>query len=435
MNKTIRLLIGVLTASFLGGCASVISGSHLMQAGKPMQKIDPNQLASSYVEYKLSPRDNVLIQIQPFEAVGQQYKLEKANQIRISFTQADSVKNSYKLEPGDGLSLDFSDELEASYELTVSPDGNVTLPRVGKNVHVAGKTLSQLNKISVKEYQKLFIAPKLSWAINRGFTEQVLRLNGEYSVGADGDIVVSDLGRVSVLGKTAKEVESMLTELAAKRFNNEVVANVSIAKVNAREQVDNRLTPSGLQMYLNPNNLPTRINEDGTIFVPDLGDILAQGKTVLELKQEIKSKIQPNYQNPVTVNVYVQDYADYNVFIGGEVRQPGRYPHAQKLSLLKLISQAGWVNENADLGNVLLLRPGKESEYVIYRTNLDEVMEAKGPSAQDFKVSPQDLIIVPPTGIAKANRFVTQYIKGILPFGTSVSYNYNQQGRLGNQGN
>jgi hypothetical protein len=97
------------------------------------------------------------------------------------------------------------------------------------------------------------------------------------------------------------------------------------------------------------------------------------------------------------------------------------------MSLLKLIAFAGWGTEFADMANVVLIRSVGDNDYVIYRTNLTEVIEAKGPASQDFKITPQDLVVVLPTDVAKANRYVSQYIKGILPFGANVSYNINSR--------
>jgi protein involved in polysaccharide export with SLBB domain len=242
--------------------------------------------------------------------------------------------------------------------------------------------------------------------------------------------LIDRLGTLNVLGKQADTVASTLSDMASVRFGNPIVANVSVAKVNVRDQLDSRLTPSGLEMHLNPNNIPIRIAEDGTIYVPYVGNIDAQGKTVRELRDDVTAKVQAQYQNPVSVNVSIQEYADNSMFIGGEVKQPGRYPFTQKMSLLKLIATAGWGNEYADMGNVLLLRATGDNDYTVYRTNLDEVMQGKGSAAQDFKLTPQDLVVVLPTDIAKANRYINQYIKGILPFGANVSYNINSRSNL-----
>jgi len=398
--------------------------------GAPLQKVDPQKVNVGAGVYKLSPRDQLLIQVQSLDATGVAHKLEKGNQVKIVFTQAESSSAEYKLVAGDQLSLEFPDEIEGSYQVLVSPDGRISLPRLGKSVFAAGLTLQELNKLSTKEYKNMFLKPKLVWAITSAFSEKMTRLSADYYVGTGGNIAIPELGSFSVLGKTEQQLEKMLIDAATQKFKNNVLVHASIYDVNVRDQVDNRITLSGVKMFINADNRPARIGDDGLIYVPDLGDIEAQGKTLAELKEEITKKMQVSYQNPIKVNVSILEYADQNIFIGGEVRQPGRYPYSNKLSLLKLIALAGWSNENADMENVLLLRANNENGYTVYSTNLAEVLDGKGSSAQDFKISPQDLIIVPPTEIVKTNRLVTQYVRNLLPFGTNVSYNINRSGFL-----
>lgn len=422
MKKYLILL--TMAAMTLSGCATKISGSHILGPGNTKRAIDPSQLRQNVeAVYHLATRDVLLIQLNELIASTEANKIDRGNQIRVVFTQ--NQNTTYKIVAGDQLSLEFPDESDAIFTTLVSPDGYITLPKLGKTLKVTGMTLSQLTKASLAQYKNLFVAPNVSWAVTRTFNDQLPRMSGDFSVGTDGSIVVPELGEFRVLGQTAKQVADTLTSKAQEKFNNQVRASASVTRVNAREQVDTRLTPSGLLMYSNLTNLPSRISDDGDVYIPHIGSIKAEGKTVLELKQEILSLAQPLYQNPIVVNVAVQDYADYNVFIGGEVRTPGRYPFSKKLSLLKLIAQAGWGNEFADMGNVLLVRADAHDNYTIYRTNLDEIFEGGGSSDQDFRLTPQDLVIVPPTNIAKTNRMIAQYVRGVLPFNPSVSYNIN----------
>lgn len=421
MKKYVSLM--VIIGLVLSGCASPLPGSHVIGPGKSKRKIDPKQLQPSDAIYHLASRDVLLIQVNELIASNESHKIDRGNQIRVAFTQQQS--SLYKIVPGDQLSLEFPDETETLFNVLVSPDGNITLPKLGKTLKVTGMTLAQLNRASVGYYKNLFLTPNVSWALTRTFNEQLPRMSGDYSVGEDGAVVIPELGDVRVLGSTAKEVASVLTTKAQEKFNNQIRASVSVTRVNVREQVDTRLTPSGLLMYSNLTNLPSRISDDGEVYIPHIGSVKAEGKTVTELRQEILGLAQPLYQNPVVVNVAIQEFADYNVFIGGEVKIPGRYPYSKKLSLLKLIAQAGWGNEFADMGNVLLVRADQNDHYTIYRTNLDEIFDGSGSSDQDFRLTPQDLVIVPPTNIAKTNRMISQYVKGVLPFSPNVSYNIN----------
>jgi protein involved in polysaccharide export with SLBB domain len=367
------------------------------------------------------------------DSTNEKHKIEKGNQVRVLFSVEPSNIGTYKVVAGDELTLEFPEDMESAFQVFVGADGKITLPRVGKSIKAAGLTIAELNKTTTKEYKDLYVTPKPSWAIARDYTVRVNGLAGDFSVSYDGEIVIPTIGRFHVLGKNSDEVAQLLTTEASHYFSNRVTASVSVAKVNTREQVDNRLSPSGLEISMNLSNAPSRVSEDGSVYVPKVGNINVLGKTVTAFKDEITPLIQAQYQNPVSVNVSVQEYADNSIFIGGEVRQPGRYSYANKLSLLKLIAVAGWGNEYADLANVMLLRATGDHAYTIYRTNLDEVIDGKVSGAQDFKITPQDLVIVPPTGIAKANRYIAQYIRGILPFGTNVSYNFNNPNNNNNR--
>lgn len=430
MKNSLQLILVLISSLFVVGCAKPMPGAYLVQPGKPLQKIDPNVVNQSNPVYKLSARDQLLVQVQMVKAANTAPKLEKGNQLTIGFFADDTTSDSYKLVPGDELSLEFPDEIQGTYTVLVNPDGRIALPKTGKSLQVSGTTLAELNQLSVKQYRGIFLKPKLAWSITRPFNARLEKMSGQYNVGANGGLVIQGLGAFNVLGMSEQAITDKITKAATAKFKNKVIAQASMAQAVKRNTVDTRLDLSGVEMYTNIDTRPIRVGDDGNIFIPTLGNIMAEGKTLNTLRTEVAAALQPKYQNPIHVNVSVQEYAENNIYIGGEVRKPGRYPYGNKLSILKLIAYAGWSNENADMGNVLLLRADANDGYTIYRTNLDEVIDGKASSAQDFKISPQDLVIVPPTDIVKKNRFVKQYLRGILPFGTNISYNINRAGFL-----
>ncbi len=431
MNQMRHIIISLFTLVCLAGCATKsLPGSYLVQAGQPLKKIDPAEVNRANPVYQIHPRDLLLIQVQMAKQANVSPKLDKGNQLRIGFAAEESPKAVYHFVPGDSLALTFPDEVEGNYEVTISPDGHLSLPRTGKSFVASGMTMAQLYQASIKAYRGIFLKPKLSWTLLKPFNARLSDMSGDYYVGANGNLVVQGLGRFNVLGLSEKAVTEKLSKAATAKFKNKVNAHVSMYESVVKNVVDKRLDLSGVEMYTNVESRPSRVSDDGNLFIQTLGNLKAQGKTLKDLREEIKAALAPRYQNPINVNVSVQEYAENNIFIGGEVGRPGRYPYSHQLSLLKMIAYAGWTNTSGDLTNVLLLRANDQDGYTIYRTNLDEVIEGKASSAQDFKLSPQDLVIVPPTDIAKKGRFVAQYIRNILPFGTNVSYNINRQGFL-----
>lgn len=429
MKLIIKLPLLLLASLIVAGCAKPLPGAYLVQAGKPLQKIDPNRVNQLNPIYSINPRDLLLIQVQMAKQKNTTPKLDKGNQLSIGFV-TESNKSAYHLVPGDQLALEFPDEIEGHYEVTISPDGRLSMPRTGKSMLASGLTMAELYAESTKAYRGIFLKPKLSWSLLKTFNQRLDRMSRDYYVGANGNLVVQGLGRFNVLGQSEENISKRLTKAATAKFKNKVKAHVALFDAVVKNTVDDRLDVSGVEMYTNMESRPSRVGDDGNLFIPTVGNIKAQGKTLQVLRDEIKAALTPKYQNPIHVNVSVREYAENNIFIGGEVRQPGRYPYSNKLSLLKLIAFAGWSNTQGDMANVLLLRANARNGYTIYRTNLDEVIAGTASSAQDFRLSPQDLIIVPPTDIAKKGRFISQYVRNILPFGTNVSYNINRQGFL-----
>ncbi len=404
-----------LISLLLIGCAAPMSGAYKVMPNGETKKIDPSLIESPLTGYKLSAGDVISVRVeQEKNAIeSNQYKLEKEDKLSVSFSQ--SASKNYKIATGDKLTLNIQGEEENLYDVLVAPDGSIVLPRLGKRIKASGTTIEQLRLRSIAAYKKLYLKPKIYWSLTDTFSEELNELSGVYNVGYQGAIVIPNLNRFDVLGKTVDAVKAQMSHMVSQKFNNDIIANVAVIKGNILE-VDN---------IQSDRNLSVTIDTDGSLYLAGFGELQAQGKNKSELETIIRDNIQVRYQNPIYVSVGLLKYADNSVYIGGEVRRPGRYPFANNLSILRLIASAGWSQTTGDLSRVLVLRADEGNGYTIYKTNVKEILKGKGQSSQDLKMGPQDLIIVPPTGIAKGNRFVAQFIKGILPFGTNVSYNFN----------
>lgn len=162
-----------------------------------------------------------------------------------------------------------------------------------------------------------------------------------------------------------------------------------------------------------------RIRPDGKISALLLDDIQAAGLAPSELDDVLTKGYAAYYQNP-RVTVIVRTFANQRVYVGGEVNQPGMLELAGDLSLLGAVLEAGGFRPTAKRSSVILLRKGEGGPQV-RRVNLDDML-AKG--SPDVELQPFDVIFVPKTFIAKANQFVQQYIRDLLPVATSANFTY-----------
>src|SRR4051812_2852391 len=84
--------------------------------------------------------------------------------------------------------------------------------------------------------------------------------------------------------------------------------------------------------------LPVR--PDGKISLPLIGDIVASGRTTMQLQSEIKQQLRTYFTSP-EVAVLVQEAKSHKFNIVGEVSKPGSYLLSNSMTVLDAIAVAG----------------------------------------------------------------------------------------------
>lgn len=379
------------------------------------------QLPDGGISYAIAPLDVLQVDVYPKRSALKLHKAEYANEIRLEFYFVDK---SYRIAPGDILGIELAGESDKVYDVAILPDGSMHLPRVGRVVSAFGKTPLELTVILNREYAVLLRNPQVRIGVNRSGLEQLQRLSNNYMVDSDGQIVMPLLGAFKLVGLDAAQIRAAVAERAKEYFHNNIEVVASILPASRRQVADSRTAVDGPQYF----HGTVKVAPDGSVFVPDAGIFATQGKTLDELNREMQLAFDRAYQNDVQVRVALQESPNLSVFIGGEIHTPGKYPHQASLTLLQLISAAGWVNDTADISRVVVLHSAADDRYTRYQTNLMEVVSGSARLKQDIKLSPRDIVIIPKSGIANLDLWVDQYIRRVLPFNTSVNYTVTKQG-------
>lgn len=131
---------------------------------------------------------------------------------------------------------------------------------------------------------------------------------------------------------------------------------------------------------------PYNVSDEGTIFVPFLQKITANGKTEAELQEELTTKLKTYIKDPV-VTVEVTNPNNTVVWITGEVNTPGEVKVKPDARLLEVLQKAG-IKDTAKKTEVTLLR--KAESRVI---DLDAVM--KGDMTNNILLEVGDRIHIP----------------------------------------
>jgi polysaccharide biosynthesis/export protein len=148
----------------------------------------------------------------------------------------------------------------------------------------------------------------------------------------------------------------------------------------------------------------TRINIEGTISFPLIGELRVSGLSALQLEKRLRDMLADGYLVSPQVSVQVTDYRSRKIFVIGEINSPGAYPLTRKTFLIEAIAMAGGVKEDAD-HEIMIVRPRKDKivksallpdqadPSEVIRIRLRDVLE--GEKSQNIEVLSLDTIFVP----------------------------------------
>lgn len=130
-----------------------------------------------------------------------------------------------------------------------------------------------------------------------------------------------------------------------------------------------------------------RVKEDGTITLPQIGAVKAEGKTAGELQRDIRSKYVDGRLFSPSLNITVKGQERY-FFVKGEVNRPSSYAWAEGITVLKAIASAGDFNDFANRKKVTVTRvDGRQ-----FTVNCDK---AQRDPKLDLPIYPGDTLNVP----------------------------------------
>jgi len=133
-----------------------------------------------------------------------------------------------------------------------------------------------------------------------------------------------------------------------------------------------------------------QVRPDGKITLPLVGDIVATGKTPIELRDTITTALKEYMTNPV-VSVIVVEAIASTAYVLGEVAHPGAVNLQGPVTVLQAIAMAGGLKDFADSKNIRILRKGPVGIQTIAFNYKDAV---KGVGGQVY-LRPGDTVIVP----------------------------------------
>lgn len=113
------------------------------------------------------------------------------------------------------------------------------------------------------------------------------------------------------------------------------------------------------------------VSGGGTVSLPLIGDIRAQGLTTGELQVAIENALKNGFLTDPQVSVEVLNYRPF--YILGEVTKPGEYPYTNGLTVLNAVATANGFTYRADTHRVFIKRANETAEHEVDLTTTTPV--------------------------------------------------------------
>jgi polysaccharide export outer membrane protein len=215
-----------------------------------------------------------------------------------------------------------------------------------------------------------------------------------------------------------------LTAFAEEIPSNSSSAVKTVSEANAAESNGTYILQPRDVLEIRVYNLPevsetVAIRPDGNISVPLLNEITAAGQTAAKLSETLTEGYKHEFRNP-RVTVIVRSFSNQNIFVGGEVDKPGLFPLEGNMTVLQAVLRAGGIKLSAKEKAVVLLRNDGHGNPQVRKLNLVELVKGQ----PDVVLQPFDVVFVPKSKIAKADQWVDQNIRKLIPFGLGLDFSY-----------
>jgi polysaccharide export outer membrane protein len=232
----------------------------------------------------------------------------------------------------------------------------------------------------------------------------------------DGTVTLPLLGQVRAANLTVPQLRESLEDLYQKYYKVPAIT-VTMVKVDTKLE-DLRYTVSGRSGF-GGQVLSGRVTPEGTIQLPVVGSVPAQGLTLDEFSRELNQRFADELGGIEVIPV---------------LTQPGRYALEAPTTVLQAIAMAGSYNVGAHINSIVVFRRADDWRLIATIVDLRNAMLGKTPCPPgEIWVSDSDLIIVPKSRILWTDDTIelifTRGIYGVVPFSYSFS-NFAEVGAL-----
>jgi len=148
-------------------------------------------------------------------------------------------------------------------------------------------------------------------------------------------------------------------------------------------------------VWRNPElSLSVPVRPDGKVSAPLVDELVAQGKTSVEVARDIEKKLAVYVRDPVVTVIVTNFVGPYSeqIRVVGEAAKPQFLPYKQKMTLLDVMIAVGGLTDFADGNGASILRSSDGNKQ--YSVRLKDLIK-RGDVSANVEMRPGDILIIP----------------------------------------
>lgn len=171
------------------------------------------------------------------------------------------------------------------------------------------------------------------------------------------------------------------------------------------------------------------VGPDGRVVMPMSQPIMAAGRTFAQLQGSLMTELGKQLRDP-RVSVTPRAYAPEQIYVGGQVGQPGTYTISNRIGALEAILMAGGMRTSAQGREVAILRRAPNGGMMLRTVNIRGGLLNIHEYNDTIQLRRGDIVFVPTSNIAEVGQFM-QNFRNALPFDFNLSYQFGADGGNG----
>jgi polysaccharide export outer membrane protein len=148
-------------------------------------------------------------------------------------------------------------------------------------------------------------------------------------------------------------------------------------------------------VWRNPElSMSVPVRPDGKVSAPLVDEIVAQGKTSVEMAREVEQALSKYVRDPIVTVIITSFVGPYSeqIRVVGEAARPQFLPFKQKMTLLDVMIAVGGLTDFADGNAATVLRTSDGDKQ--YAVRLKDLIK-RGDVSANVEMRPGDILIIP----------------------------------------